>query len=391
MRILVLHSRYLSGNVSGENRIVEDEVELLRRHGHDVASWTPSFETKRNRLGAALDATWARSAVGRVRTIIGREGPDIVHVHNLFPMLSPAVIRVAREQHVPVVMTIQNFRLACLPATFLRDGRICEDCLGKVPWRGVVHACYRHSRAASAALALSLTLHRGVGSFDGVTTYATASDFLRDKLVEAGLDSGRMRTRWNFTWPAERRTGPGSYFLLLGRLSVEKGLDTVTSSWEGAHSLLVVGDGPERQRLRASARPGVEFREPVSPREVADLLRGARALLVPSRWYEGWPRVAVEAFAAGVPVIASHIGGLPELITDEVDGLLVAPDRPAEWQRAVRRLGDDDASLRLGAGAHESWIERFSPEAGLRTLEELYAWTLERHHAEMREATAGVA
>jgi glycosyltransferase involved in cell wall biosynthesis len=379
VKILVLHSRYLSENVSGENRIVEDEVELLRRHGHEVASWTPSFDTRRNRLGAAMDAAWSRPAVSSVRALLRRERPELVHVHNLFPMLSPAVLRTVYAERVPIVMTIQNFRLACLPATFLRNGRICEDCLGKVPWRGVVHACYRNSRAASAALALSLTLHRQIGSFGFVTTFATASHFLRDKLAEAGLDPGRMRTRWNFTWPTEPRSGPGNYFLLLGRLSAEKGVDTVTRTWEGSHRLLVVGDGPEGGRLRGAARSGVEFRPPVPPDEVADLLRNARALLLPSRWYEGWPRVAVEAFAAGVPVVASDIGGLPELVSDGEDGLLVAPHRPSDWVKAVRRLGDDAESLRLGAGARRSWAERFNPEVGLRTLEGVYAWTISRH------------
>jgi glycosyltransferase involved in cell wall biosynthesis len=380
VKVLVVHSRYLTGNVSGENRVVEDEVELLRRGGHEVISWTPSFDLTRG-IGAAVDVVWSRSAASHVGSLLAREMPDVMHVHNLFPVLSPAILRPARAVGAPVVMTLQNFRLTCLPATLLRDGRICEDCLGKLPWRGVLHGCYRDSRAASAALALSLAVHRAAHTFDCVTTFAPASDFLRDKLARAGIDRQRMRTRPNFAWETATREGAGDYFLFLGRLSVEKGVDTLTTTWGGRRRLLVVGDGPERERLRATSRPGVEFHQPVPPEELGPLLRNARALVLPSRWYEGWPRVAVEALAAGVPIVASDIGGLPELVVDGESGLLVPPDEPAAWMNAIRRLDDDAVSERLGSGAHTQWKERFSPEVGLRSLEELYRWTVALHRS----------
>lgn len=391
MKSLVLHCRYLTGNVSGENRVVEDEVELLRRNGHEVVPWTPSFDLERRKLAGAVDAVWSRSAVSRVRAVLARERPDVMHVHNLFPVLSPSVLRAAHEHEVPVAMTVQNFRLLCLPATLLRDGRICEDCVGKVPWRGVLHGCYRDSRAASAVLALSLSLHRRAGTFDEVTMYAPASRFVRDKLVEAGFDAGAMRVRPNFAWPSGVRDGPGEYFLYLGRLAVEKGLDTIVQAWSGQRALVVVGAGPDEARLRRLAHGGVEFRAAVPPDEVGVLLQQARALVLPSRWYEGWPRVAVEAFAAGVPVIASDIGGLPELVVSEENGLLVAPDRPASWMDAVRRLCDDAESNRLGVGALRSWEKRYSPEVGLRSLEELYEWTIARYSAVTSRIPTSVA
>lgn len=281
---------------------------------------------------------------------------------------SPAVLRT----DLPTVMTLHNFRLACLPATFLRAGRICEDCLRHVPWRGVAHGCYRDSRPASSALATSLTLHRAIRTFDCVDRFIVLSEFQRQKLGLAGLDSERMVVRRNFAWPAERRNGAGEYFLTLGRLSGEKGLDAVVGSWRSPLSLLVVGDGPERARLEAIARPGVEFRGAVEPDEAAGLLRRARALLYPSRWYEGSPRALIEALAAGVPVIASDIGGLPEHVIHDVSGRLVPVDAADAWAEAVEALADDATSERLGRGAYESWRENFSPEVALCSLEQIY-------------------
>ena len=377
MNVLILHSRYASGSNSGENRVVEDERRLLEPN-HRVASWEPLYRTGLGGVRAAIDAIWSVSAAREAERLTHDCQPDVLHVHSLFPRLSPVVLR----SDLPAVMTLHNFRLECLPATFLRDGRICEDCLGRVPWRGVTRGCYRGSRLGSLALATSLTLHRAINTFDRVDRFIVLSEFQRQKLGFAGLDPERMIVRRNFAWPAERRTGPGEYFLTLGRLSAEKGLDTVIGSWSSPLPLLVVGDGPERARLEAFARPGVEFRGAVDADEAARLLQQARALLYPSRCYEGSPRAVIEALAVGVPVIASDIGGLPEHVSHDVSGLLATADDADAWTEAVETLADDATSERLGQGAYESWRESFSPEVALTSLEQIYREAIE--HAKDR-------
>jgi glycosyltransferase involved in cell wall biosynthesis len=279
-------------------------------------------------------------------------------------------------------MTLHNFRLACLAATMLRDGLPCQSCLGRPPWRGVAHGCYRDSRAASAVLAGSLRTHRALGSFDRVTLFAAVSQFVRDKLVEGGLDPERVRVRHNFSWPMRRRTGAGSTFLVLGRLSPEKGIDTVLGAWNGHGRLVIAGDGPERARLTALAPAGVEFLGAVKADAVPALLTNARALLLPSRCYEGSPRAVVEALAAGVPVIASDIGGLPEHVEDGVNGLLVPPDDVDAWAEAIDRLRDDDVSMELGEGAYRRWRAEFSPEVALESLLAVYREAIEIHSAQ---------
>jgi predicted ATP-grasp superfamily ATP-dependent carboligase len=268
-------------------------------------------------------------------------------------------------------MTLHNYRLLCLPATFLRDGHVCEDCLGRVPWRGVVHRCYRSSAPASATLATSLVFHRSTGSFRRVQLFLAVADFVRDKHVQAGLPRERIRVKPNFV-PAQRaRVGPGDYFLYLGRLSPEKGITTLLAAARPAHArLLLAGDGTERGR--AAAQAGIETLGAVPAGRVPDLLAGARALVFPTRCYEGAPLAVLEAYAAGVPVLASRIGAARELVEDGTSGLLVQPDDPSAWTAAMARLCDDAEALRLGEGARRLWQERYTAERGLASLEDAY-------------------
>jgi glycosyltransferase involved in cell wall biosynthesis len=376
MRIAVLHSRYLSGPVSGENRVVEDQVRLLRSGGHDVVAWTPSADGV-PLAQVAAGTVWSSRAASRVRALIGQARPDVVHVHNLYPMLSPAVLRAVGS--LPLVMTLHNFRYACLPGTLFRDGVICEDCVGSAPWPGVLHACYRGSHAASATLAASLTLHRGIGSFRRVDAFVALSGFMRQTHVRAGLPEDRIVVQTNFTWPTERREGPGDYLLYIGRLSPEKGLGPLIEAWGRARlRLVVVGEGPEEERLRALAPPTVELRGSVPASEVPALLRGARALVVPSTWYEGAPRAIVEAYAAGVPVLASDLGALPEIVVEGRTGFLLPPDRPEAWVEAADQIAGDGVGERMGEAAYERWREVHGPEHALAALEEVYALAADR-------------
>ena len=376
MRILILHSRYLSGAASGENRVAEDEADLLLRAGHDVVMWAPAPSTNgvASLAATATSAVWSRAAARQVTALVRQHGAEVVHVHNLFPMLSPAVLTAARDAGAVVVTTLHNYRMTCLPATLLRDGRVCEDCLGRpVAWPGIVHRCYRGSRLGSATVAGSLALHRVARSFDAVRRYLAVSEFVLRKHVEAGLARERLRVKRNFAWEAPLREGPGTHFLYLGRVAAEKGLDILIRAWRpGLGELLVAGDGPDRSRLENAAPPGVRFIGMIDPRHVPDLVRASRALIIPAIWYEPAPRAIIEAYASGVPVLASRIGGLEELVEDGVSGLLVEPRDVAAWRHAMERLLDDGLSLSLGEGAWRLWQEAYSPQHGLRGLEEAY-------------------
>jgi glycosyltransferase involved in cell wall biosynthesis len=374
MRVLVLHSRYRSGSASGENRVVDDEARLLAEGGHEVEVFDPSpgdpSGVELLRTGARV--VWARGAAGEVRDRIRRFRPDVVHVHNLFPALSPAVLRAVKGR-APLVMTLHNYRLHCLPAVFLRDGRVCEDCLGRTPWPGIIHRCYQGSMPASLALASSLVLHRRLGTFDGVDLYLAISDFVRTKNVEGGLPGDRVVVKPHFVWGGEVREGPGEYFLFLGRLAPEKGVATVVEAFRGLDTkLLVVGNGPESRILRRDATPNVEFVPTVPPQAARGLIRSARAILAPSLSHEGAGRVILEAYASGVPAIASRAGGLPEVVKDSETGLLLPPGDADAWRGAAERLLDDRVSVRMGLAARSLWQRSYDPRSGLTRLEQAY-------------------
>ena len=374
MRILVLHSTYLSGPVSGENRVVGDEITLLREGGHNVESWTPSVEGESvsDLMRIGVETIWSRRAARRVRSLVEGFKPDVVHCHNLFPALSPSIINSVAAS-VPTVMTLHNFRLMCLPATFLRDGRVCEDCLGRIPWRGVAHKCYRGSLPASFALATSLAFHRAKGTFDKIARFAAVSRFLREKYLQAGWPEERVVVKPNFAWDTEIRRDAGDYFLYAGRISPEKGIGTVTKAWGAINAKLrIVGEGPDKESLPDTEHRNIDVERSVAPKDVASLLRGARALLLPSESYEGMPRIVLEAFAAGVPVIASRIGGLPELIRHGESGLLATPGDTASWIDMVNQLKDDQLSIRLGSGARRAWQQNYSPDRAIVALEQVY-------------------
>jgi glycosyltransferase involved in cell wall biosynthesis len=382
LRILILHSRYLSGDASGENRVVEDETELLRDAGHHVHMWDPSpAEAGPLRLMKTGAATvWSDSARRTIRQLVAEQAIDVVHFHNLFPSLSPAALRLGA--HGPaVVVTLHSYRLMCLPGTFLREGRICEDCLGRVPWRGVVHRCYRGSLPGSAAMATSLTVHQKLlDSFGRVDLFLAVSAFMKDKYVQGGWAADRIAVKNNWSWEFPARSGPGDYFLYLGRLTEEKGLSMLLEAWKGLDARLVIaGHGPDEDKFKRLAGPNVDFAGTVPSAQVPDLLGGARALVFPSKWYEGGPRVLLEAYAAGVPVMASAIGGVAESVIDDVSGILLPHDRPQEWAAAVTRLEVDAESVRLGSGARKLWMERYSPRIGLADLESAYRRALDEH------------
>jgi glycosyltransferase involved in cell wall biosynthesis len=217
-----------------------------------------------------------------------------------------------------------------------------------------------------------------------VDRFLAVSEFVRDRHVDAGFPSERVVVKPNFVRSTVVREGPGTHFLVLSRMSVEKGLDELVQAWKPElGTLRVVGDGPLRAQIeRLAAGRGVQVEPPIEPNEVPSAVAAARAVLIPSACYEGQPRVALEAYAAGVPIVVSRLGALPELVDGGETGLTVAPGDLDGWRAAARVLADDETSRRLGAGALRRWESMFSPERGLRALESAYAAACESRDAQ---------
>jgi glycosyltransferase involved in cell wall biosynthesis len=384
-RILSIHNAYQIRGGEDESR--EAEEHLLREKGHQV----DVYEENNDRLGAlkpwrmAVRTIWSREAYRKVRRRLQGNSFDLVHVQNFFPLISPSVYYAAREEGVPVVQTLRNYRLLCPNALFFRDGQVCEDCLGKpVPYPGVVHSCYRESRAASAAATTMLTTHRALGTWNNlVNVYIALTHFAREKLIEGGLPADKIVVKPNFVHPDPGvGSGSGGYALYVGRLSVEKGLDTLLAAWEHLSDripLKIIGDGPLADLVKqAMARqPSVEWlgRRPIA--EVHQLMGEAAFLVFPSKWYETFGRVAVEAFAKGTPTIASNIGAIAELVDHGRTGLHFQPGDPIDLAAKVEwMLTHPERLAQMRQEARVEYESKYTAGQNYQRLMEIYALAL---------------
>lgn len=385
MHVLMVHNRYQQPG--GEDAVFAAEIALLRAHGHRV---TPllfdnrEIPARRSPLGAArlaVGTVWSQAGAARVREAIRADRPDVVHFHNTFPLVSPAAYHAARAEGVPVVQTLHNYRLLCPSATFYRDGRVCEDCLGRaVAWPAVRHACYHGSRAETGAIAGMLATHRLLGTWArAVDVYIALSEFARGKFLAGGFPADRLVVKPNFVAPdpgmgAHR----GDFALFVGRLSPEKGVGTLLAAWErldGTVPLRIAGDGPlAPQVAEAAARvPGIEWLGAQPPEAIFELLGQARALIFPSEWYEGMSRVGIEAYATGTPIIATKIGTMAEFVRHGQTGFHVRPGDPADLAATVRRAWAEPTLLRdAGAAARAEYEARYTGERNYEQLMAIY-------------------
>jgi glycosyltransferase involved in cell wall biosynthesis len=392
MRILLVHNRYRSAAPSGENRVVDQEGEALEALGHQVMRFGRSSDeigswSLAKKASLPVRTIWSRET-GRDLTAVLREyRPQVVHVHNTFPLLSAAVLYACRDARIPAVTTVHNYRLACANGAFFRQGSVCHDCVNGLPVPALRHGCYRESRAATAPVALAMSLHRRAWR-SLVSAYIFISASQRDLLRDVGLGPDRVFVRHNLIpsriRPQAIRT-PTVVFA--GRLDEAKGARLLMAGWdhyrgqadEPGLKLVIAGGGPLGDEVAAwaSDRPSVELKGMVSSDRCAELLSQARAVLLPSTWEETFGLVAVEAMAAGTPPIAAGHGSFTELITAGVDGVLFSPGDPAALALAI---ADVDANPEryeaLGGQARKTYEERFDPQRSVEELLEIYRFAI---------------
>lgn len=383
LRILVVHNRYRSAQPSGENQVVDDEVALLEAGGHVVVRYERDSDDIENfsraaRAAVPLRVAWSPTDSRRFRRVVEQQRPDILHVHNVFPLISPSVPAAAHRLGIPVVATLHNYRLVCAAGTLLRDDEPCQDCVTGGPGPAVVHGCYRDSRVATVPLAASIGLHRAVGTWPrSVSRFLVMSQFARDLMTRSGIPRSRIIVKpHSVPVPATTRTGPGDGLVYVGRLSRHKGVDLLLQAWEPTMGrLTVVGDGEDRELLERQATASGVAADFVGslPREaVVERVRGARALVQPSRAYETFGLAAAEAMSLGVPAVVPDGGALAELVRDGVDGLTFASGDAASLRESLRAISDPDTAQRLGSAALTSYHERFTPERNLQALTRVY-------------------
>lgn len=375
LRVLVAHNSYQQRG--GEDSVVESEIALLRARGNEVVEYRRSNDECRemNPFDVTVQALWSRRSTTELTQLFRKAHPDVVHVHNTFPLISPSLYWTAAKARVPVVQTLHNFRLMCLNGLFLRNGQICEDCLGHLPWRGIMRKCYRGERAASGVAASVLALHRGLTTYrTKVSRYIALNDFCRRKFIAGGLPAERIVIKPNFVdFPAPLEALPRQGLLFVGRLSMEKGIQTLAKAaallphaW-----LRVAGEGPEMKMLDGLTNitclgglPNAAVRQEMSR---------AVALVVPSICYETFGLVIVEAFASGTPVLASRIGVLPDLVREGQTGICFEPGNSRDFADKMSwALAHPSDMAQMGRNARAQYEAEFSADKNYRLLMKIY-------------------
>lgn len=385
MKILLAHNRYQMPG--GEDEVFRSEAELLRSAGHEVVEYVrDNHEIQEygiwDKATLSLRTVWAWDSARELTAILKREKPDVAHFHNTFPLISPAAYYACREASVPVVQTLHNPRLLCPAATLFREGHLCELCLGKsLPWPGVIHACYRRSRIQTSVVAGMHATHRWLGTWQNeVYIFICSTAFYRKKFTEGGLPQEKIALKPHFiAADAGVRQGSGTYALFIGRLAPEKGVGTLINAWKSlkGRPIKIRGQGPllpEVQNLQSQGGPEIDLVPRLERAELMNLIKGARFLVWPSLgYYETFGLVAVEAFACGVPVIASRIGVMEEIVRDGRTGLHFTPGDPEDLAAKVEWAWTHDQEMEeMGRNARAEYELKYTAEKNYQMLMEIY-------------------
>lgn len=393
MKILLVHNFYGSSAPSGENIVYCAERDLLRDKGHTVIEFTRHSDELyqaglSGRVKGALCTPWNPLAARTFSRMAQREKPDIIHVHNTFPIISPAIFHATSGLPAAVVLTLHNYRIFCAAAVPLRAHSPCTECLDR---RSVIpslrHGCYRGSRLATLPVASMVALHRTANTWvKGVDAFITLSEFQKSKLVQAGLPDPSVHVKPHFYRNPQTVIAWGERepkVVFLGRLYPAKGVHTLIESWRAwgqrAPKLELIGDGPDRSALAQKIKTlGLEEKisllGQLSFSEAQERLARSQLLILPSLCFEGFPMVICEAFALGVPVAASRLGSLPGIVTEGLNGVLFGPGDASQLLRNVKEVWEAPVKLSaMGREALQEFNRNYSSDANYQTLMQIYS------------------
>lgn len=395
MNVLLVHNYYGSSAPSGENQVFEAEGNLLRQRNHEVHEFLRHSDAIRTKgiwgtIQGALSTPWNPFAAKAVRHTVDINHPDVVHVHNTFPLLSPSIFH-SIGHRAARVLTLHNYRLFCPAAIPMRAGRVCIDCLDShsvLP--SLQHGCYRNSRLATLPLATNVALHRNLGTWTKhVDAFIALTEFQRERMIEAGLPASLVHVKPNFysgnpvmlPW-LERRNN----VVFAGRLTAEKGILALVKAWllwgSSAPELRIVGDGDLRAELEQLAATvpeiPIRFLGQLAGNAAQQEIARARLLVLPSEWFETFGLVILEAFASGTPAAVSNIGPLPSIVQQGKNGVVFEPANPQSLLNTVRSAWEKDGELeRLAKGARRSYEVLYNEDANYHMLMAIYEQAME--------------
>lgn len=390
MNIIMAHNYYQQSG--GEDQVFTSESNLLESKGHKVIRYTTNNDRIENmyNINLALNTLWNQRVLRSLKYLVRRHSIKVIHFHNTFPLISPGSYYAKGKKGPVVIQTLHNFRILCPGALFLRNGNVCERCLLKIfPWPGAFKVCYRKSFLASVGTVAMLVLHQLLGTWQTkIDRFIALTDFAKEKFIQGGIPSDKIVVKPNFVSPdpgSKRRRD--NYALFVGRLSSEKGIITLLNAWKqiDSISLKIVGYGPLNEEVKKIvARENfhtVEIIGQLNKNDIFNLMKEAIFLLFPSEWYEGFPNTLVEAFACGLPVIASKLGSIAEIIEDGVTGLHFEAGNPVDLADKIKWLIENpDKSRHMGKNARKVFLEKYTAEKNYKILMNIYHQAINEYH-----------
>ena len=392
MKILLIHNFYGSSAPSGENTVFLAEKDLLKSNGHQVIEYTTNSDQIR-RLGmlgcliGAFHTPWNPLHLSKIRKILQTEQPDIMHIHNTFPILSPSIFYAAKGTKTASVLTLHNYRLFCAAAIPMRDNTPCTLCLDKSSgWSALRYGCYRNSRVATLPMALLIALHRKLKTWQKrVDAFISLTHFQEEKLISAGLPAEKVSIKPHFypnpptSLPWNQRTDTALY---IGRLGEEKGVEYLLDAWEkwgeSSPKLSIIGDGPLRTHLKgivSKAQLGdkVYFHGQLPFQEVQQILAQSKLLILPSICFEGFPMVIREAFSLGVAVAASNIGSIPCIVNDGQNGVLFTAGDSKNMAAVIQTAWENQKKLAtMGKNSRIEFEKKYTAKTNHKILMDIY-------------------
>lgn len=376
----------------GEEESFHAELSLLRSKGHEVITFTRSnqeiqLQGIKNRLKLAANTVWSWDSYHDIVRLIRMHKPQVAHFQNTFPLISPSVYYACKSEGIPVIQSLRNYRLMCANGFFLRDGKVCEDCMGKsIPLPGIFHACYRNSRLQTSVYASMLSYHRVLKTWESqVDYYIALTEFSRSKFVQAGLPPEKILLKPNYIPDFGDGKSHEGFVVYVGRLSAEKGINTLLHAWKKNPSipLKIVGEGPLYESAQNFIRDhniNAELLGRLPNEQAMSIIRKSAFLIFPSLWYETFGRTLVESFSCGKPVVASRIGTATEIIQDGVTGLHFTPGDDGDLSEKVSWLWRHPSFItQMGITARNTYLKKYSLEKNYEILMNIYNLALQKH------------
>ncbi len=383
MRILQLHNKYQQ--YGGEDTVVKSEYELLKKNGQEIEQLF--FDNKdisssiSNKLLAGLRSIYSFSSAKTIKEKIFQFKPDLIHVHNFFPLISPSVFYIAKKNKIPIVFTIHNYRLICANAMLFRYGQICEECIRKViPLNGILNKCYRNSSAQSAAVTMMASFHKIIGTWKkNISMYILLTEFGKDKLIYSSLDLPPAKVVVKPNFSADFGCGNAQrqdYYVFLGRLAEEKGIRILLESIKFYnYKLKIIGDGPLRSFVEEQAinYPNIEYVGFKDKDYIIKELKDARGLIFPSIWYEGLPLSIIETLSTGTPIIISDLAPFKDIITNDYNGFHFLTGNSEDLAQKIKQMDNNIENMNyIYSNARKTYMEKYTPEINYNCLMNIY-------------------